>query len=89
MKTITVRDLRHRWPEAERQLEREGEMLVTRDARPVAKLVRVAAVREPRLRFDPDEHARWQSKTNAAGTTRWVDRALAASRTERRKRPRA
>ncbi len=89
MKTITVRDLRHRLPEAERQLEREGDMLVTRDARPVAKLVRIARAREPRLRFDADEHARWQNKTNAARTTHWADRALEASRAERRKRPRA
>ena len=43
MKTITIRDLRQRWPEAEAALEVEDEILITRDSKPVAKLVRVLA----------------------------------------------
>ncbi len=40
MKTITIRDLRQRWPEAEALLETENEIHVTRDSKPVARLVR-------------------------------------------------
>ena len=39
MKTVTVRDLRQRWPETERALQTEAEIVVTRDSKPVAKLV--------------------------------------------------
>lgn len=39
MKTMSVRDVRQRWPEAERALEREDEIIVTRDGKPVARLV--------------------------------------------------
>ena len=39
MKTISVRDLRQRWPEAEARLQVEKEIVITRDAKPVAKLV--------------------------------------------------
>ena len=41
MKTITIRDLRQRWPEAEAALQVEDEILITRDSKPVAKLVPV------------------------------------------------
>ena len=36
MKTITIRDLRQRWPDAEAALKVEDEILITRDAKPVA-----------------------------------------------------
>jgi hypothetical protein len=32
MKTITIRDLRQRWPEAEAALQVEDEILITRDS---------------------------------------------------------
>jgi len=41
VKTITIRDLRLRWPETEQALKVEREMIITRDGRPIAKLVRV------------------------------------------------
>ena len=41
MKTITIRDLRRRWPAAEAALKVEEEILITRDSKPVAKLVPV------------------------------------------------
>src|SRR5712664_1033259 len=66
MKTITVRDLRQRWPRAEAMLEREKEITVTRDGKPVAKLVRVREVEAARKRFDPRRHARWQAKVSGA-----------------------
>jgi antitoxin (DNA-binding transcriptional repressor) of toxin-antitoxin stability system len=32
MRTITIRDLRQRWPEAEAALQAEEEIIVTRDS---------------------------------------------------------
>ena len=41
MKTITMRDVRQRWPEAERSLAEEGEIVITRDGKAVARLLPV------------------------------------------------
>ena len=82
MKTITIRDLRQRWPAAEAALQIEGEILITRDAKPVAKLVRVVAESPKRPRWDPEAHARWQRKVSG-GKLSHSDTALAASRAER------
>jgi len=57
MKTITVRDLCQRWPRAEALLEREKEIIVTRDGKPVAKLVRVRELEIAPKRFNPRRHA--------------------------------
>ena len=60
MKTMTVRDIRHRWPEAEKALAQEGEIVVTRDAKPVAKIIPYTApAKKKRARFDPEGHMRW------------------------------
>jgi antitoxin (DNA-binding transcriptional repressor) of toxin-antitoxin stability system len=83
VKTVSVRDLRQRWPETEALLQVEREIVITRDARPIAKLVRFAAVQRPRRRFDPVAHAKWQRKVNAGKISRWVDRALADGRRDR------
>jgi antitoxin (DNA-binding transcriptional repressor) of toxin-antitoxin stability system len=83
MKTMSVRDLRQRWPEAEALLQVEHEIIITRDAKPVAKLVRIAAERKARRRFDPLTHARWQRRVSGGKTTRWVDRTLAEARADR------
>jgi len=82
MKTITIRDLRQRWPEAEAALKVEEEILITRDSKPVAKLVRVSSVANKRPRWDMDEHARWQKKVSG-GTVARSDAALASGRAER------
>lgn len=83
MKTITVRDLRQRWPSAEAMLEREKEIIVTRDGKPVAKLVRVREVEAVRKRFDPRRHARWQAKVSGRRTFRGVEEFLIADRQAR------
>ena len=82
MKTITIRDLRQRWPEAEAALQMEDEILVTRDSRPVAKLVRLATKAEKRPRWNVEEHARWQKRVSGGKLAR-SDAALAASRADR------
>jgi antitoxin (DNA-binding transcriptional repressor) of toxin-antitoxin stability system len=60
MRTMTVRDIRLKWPEAERDLRAEGEIIVTRDSKPVARLLPFVPNRvSKRTRFDPDAHMRW------------------------------
>jgi len=83
MKTVTVRDLRQRWPETERALQTEKEILVTRDSKPVAKLVRYVEPDKPRKRFDPVSHGKWQQKMSRGKMTRWVDEGLLKERDER------
>ncbi len=82
MKTITIRDLRQRWPEAEKSLQMENEIVITRDGRPVAKLVRVSAAGRKRLRWNVEEHARWQRKVSGGNLSR-SDAALAQGRADR------
>ena len=80
MKTITVRDLRQRWPQAEAMLETEGEIVITRDSRPVARLVRFVEPRKSRKRFDPAKHAAWQARVGGRRVVRWVDDFLTRDR---------
>jgi antitoxin (DNA-binding transcriptional repressor) of toxin-antitoxin stability system len=82
MKSITIRDLRQRWPEAEAALEIEDEILITRDSKPVAKLVRVPAQVSKRSRWNPEEHGRWQRKVSGGKLSR-SDAALGSARAER------
>jgi antitoxin (DNA-binding transcriptional repressor) of toxin-antitoxin stability system len=82
MKSITIRDLRQRWPEAEAALQVEEEILITRDSKPVAKLVRVTLPEKPRRRWDAAAHARWQRKVSG-GKIFQSDEALAESRADR------
>ena len=79
LKTITIRDLRQRWPEVEAALQVEGEILIMCDCKPVAKLVRVSPESAERARWDMHEHARWQKKVSGGKVSR-SDGALAASR---------
>ena len=80
MATISVRDLRQRWPRAEALLRTEGEIIITRDGKPVAKLVRVREPRRARKRFDATRHAAWQAKMNRGRIVRWVDEFLLKDR---------
>jgi antitoxin (DNA-binding transcriptional repressor) of toxin-antitoxin stability system len=82
VKSITIRDLRQRWPEAEAALKVENEILITRDSKPVAKLVSISLSESPRPRWDAAEHARWQKRV-AGGKISRSDSALAQGRAER------
>ncbi len=82
MKTITIRDLRQRWPEAEAALQLEHEILITRDSKPVAKLVQVNSAANRRPRLDMKAHARWRKKV-AGGMLPDSLPALVASRADR------
>jgi antitoxin (DNA-binding transcriptional repressor) of toxin-antitoxin stability system len=82
VKTITIRDLRQRWPEAEAALKVEDEILITRDSKPVAKLVRISASESKRPRWDAAEHGQWQKKVSGGKISR-SDATLAQGRAER------
>jgi len=82
MKSITIRDLRQHWPEAEAALKVENEILITRDSKPVAKLVRISGTEAKRARWNVEEHARWQRKVSSGKISR-SDEALAKSRADR------
>lgn len=84
MKTITIRDLRQRWPETEKSLQIENEIVITRDGEPVAKLVRLAKPQAKRKRWNPDEHKRWLKKVWGNKQVRLVDKYLHADREERK-----
>ena len=62
MKTITVRDVQQRWPEAEQALETEEEIIITRDGKPVARLLPVEPEPVQGKRFDPEENRRRREK---------------------------
>lgn len=82
MKTISIRDLRQKWPAVERGLQVSGGMLITRGSKPVARLLPLEdAGPAARARFDPVEHAAWMKRTWGKTTTEaWVDEALARDR---------
>ena len=59
MTTMTVRDVRLHWPKAEKALADGEEILITRDSKPVARLLPlVPGAGQKRQRFDPVAHAR-------------------------------
>jgi antitoxin (DNA-binding transcriptional repressor) of toxin-antitoxin stability system len=84
MKTITIRDLRQRWPETEAALQVEDEIIITRDSKPVAKLVRFVPPKSKRKRWNPEEHAKWIKKVYGNKVFPSSDEALAAARADRK-----
>ena len=84
MRTITIRDLRQRWPEAEAALQAEDEIIVTRDSKPVAKLVRVTPAEAKRPRWTPEEHRRWIKKVFGKKVFPSSDEPLATARADRK-----
>ncbi|MCC7535209.1 MAG: type II toxin-antitoxin system prevent-host-death family antitoxin [Deltaproteobacteria bacterium] len=82
---MTVRDVRQRWPVAERALAEEGEVIVTRDGKPVARIVPF----EPRRRtggssVDWDALDRWRARFwKRQPAQRSTDEDLANDRADR------
>lgn len=79
---MSIRDLRQRWPEAEAALQVENEIIITRDSKPVAKLVCFSNGEDNRPRWDAKAHAEWQKKISGGHISR-SDDALAESRADR------
>ena len=84
MKTITIRDLRQRWPEAEAALAVEDEIIITRDSKPVARLLRVIPPESNRPRWDLEEHRRWTKTVFGKKVVPSSDDRLAADRADRK-----
>jgi antitoxin (DNA-binding transcriptional repressor) of toxin-antitoxin stability system len=84
MKSITIRDLRQRWPEAEAALQIEDEILITRDSKPVAKLVRVVRQETKRARWNPNAHRKWIKKVYGNKVFPSSDAQLTAARADRK-----
>jgi antitoxin (DNA-binding transcriptional repressor) of toxin-antitoxin stability system len=84
VKTITIRDLRQRWPEAEAALKVEDEILITRDSRPVAKLVRFVEPKTKRKRWNPQEHRKWIKGVFGNKVFPGGDERLASARADRK-----
>jgi len=84
MKTITIRDLRQRWPEAEAALKLEEEILITRDSRPVAKLVYVGPQGPKLKRWNPDAHAARIKRILGNKIFTGIDSELATARADRK-----
>lgn len=83
MKTITIRDVRLRWPRAEKALQLEGEIIITRDGKPVAKLVRWREPQGKRERWNPDAHLARIRRILGNREFPSVDERLAKDRAER------
>jgi antitoxin (DNA-binding transcriptional repressor) of toxin-antitoxin stability system len=59
MTSMSIRDVRRHWPKAEKALAEGEEILITRDSKPVARLLPVGpGAGQRRPRFDPAAHAR-------------------------------
>jgi antitoxin (DNA-binding transcriptional repressor) of toxin-antitoxin stability system len=84
MKTITIRDLRQRWPETEAALQMEDEILITRDSKPVAKLVRLIPPETKRKRWNPEAHAARIKKIFGNRVFPSIDKDLAEARADRK-----
>ena len=82
MKTVTIRHLRQCWPETERKLQVENELIVTRDGIPVAKLVRFVPEKAKRNRWNPEAHMWWLKKLWQNQTMPSSDQALARMRAD-------
>ena len=84
MKTITIRDLRQRWPETEKSLQVEHEIVITRDGEPVAKLVRLVRPETKRKRWNPEEHAARIKNIFGNKVFPSIDKELAEARADRK-----
>jgi len=73
---MTVRDVRLHWPKAEKALADGEEIVVTRDSKPVARILPFAAPKKAkRKRFDPVAHEKWLQRM-------WGGRSLSPSTDE-------
>ncbi len=81
---MTIRDLRQRWPEAEAALQVEDEIIITRDSKPVARLVRIVESGAKRTRWSPEEHRKWIRKVFGKKVFPSSDESLTAARTDRK-----
>jgi hypothetical protein len=81
---ISIRDIRVEWPKAEKLLVQEGELIVTRDGCPVARLLRyLPDTTKERASFSAAANRAWRKKQKLP-VSPWVDQALAEGRRDRK-----
>ena len=83
MKSISVAELNDHWSDATAWLDSDGEVMLTQDAKPVAKLTKIVPmpVKKP---FSVEEHQAWQhSVFGDHAQEPWVDESLAQEREDR------
>jgi antitoxin (DNA-binding transcriptional repressor) of toxin-antitoxin stability system len=79
MNTVTIRQLHQRWPEVEQRLAIERELIVIRNATPVASLHALTPPKKNRRkRFSAEMHARWMKeiwgeKPPCLNSDKWLD----------------
>jgi antitoxin (DNA-binding transcriptional repressor) of toxin-antitoxin stability system len=83
MISMTIRDIRQRWPEAEKALAEEDEIVITRDGKPVAKLIPFMESEDKRPRFNPEKHLQKMKKILGGRVLYSNDKGLAARRVDR------
>ena len=85
MNTINIRTLRQNWPETERRLRDEKELIITRRSTPVAKLSLLPANEAKRReRFSSSENEEWLQRTwGRHGLDQAIDRQLEIDRRDR------
>jgi antitoxin (DNA-binding transcriptional repressor) of toxin-antitoxin stability system len=80
MTRMTVRDVRLHWPKAEKALAEGEEIVVTRDSKPVARILPfIPPPAKARPRFDPVAHMRrlrrlWKGRSFGPSTDEWLAR---------------
>ncbi|HEY2408369.1 MAG TPA: hypothetical protein VGI10_20320 [Polyangiaceae bacterium] len=77
MKIITVRDVRLHWRAAEQELLRAGELVVTRDGTPVARILPFKPRVKARRHFNGRAHldwlaSFWHGKRKGPSTEQWL-----------------
>jgi hypothetical protein len=82
MKSLSIDVLRLNWSAAEKALEREAEIIITRNGKPGAKLIRLHETPAPRRRFDPKAHMARMRKIFNGRTLPSIDTQLQADRNE-------
>jgi antitoxin (DNA-binding transcriptional repressor) of toxin-antitoxin stability system len=83
MTTLTIRELRQSWPAAEKALQEEEEIVITRDGAPVAKLIRYSGPKKRRPRFDPEKHMAKLLKISGGKIYPSSDASLQADRADK------
>jgi antitoxin (DNA-binding transcriptional repressor) of toxin-antitoxin stability system len=80
VKTISVRDLRQKWPAAEAALAVEKRIIITRDGEPVAQLLPFKGPKRRRKRFDPIQHRERMRRLWGKTRVKFVDELLTSER---------
>lgn len=85
MKSVTLREFLDEWPKTEELLHQEGELVVMKDSRPVAKLLPLDEDKEGRGSFDFNKHFALMDEIleESPGLAEPYDGELQASREER------